>query len=161
MAKISNIDRTTERFNSKIERITESGCWIWTGCANELGYGMMVIKNNSIWKTTFVHRFSYQLHKGEIPNGFQIDHLCMVKCCVNPNHLELVTAKENTHRAIKFGIGGAVTKANKTHCPKGHQYSGENLYIYPNGYRECRICRKENKSSFEQKRKQKEAMRDA
>jgi hypothetical protein len=89
----------------------------------------MGVKNGS----TLAHRISYNLHVGHVPSGMQIDHLCRVRNCVNPKHLEVVLPIVNTHRGY--------TNATKTHCPQGHQYSGVNLYSTPGGRsRHCREC---------------------
>jgi DNA-binding XRE family transcriptional regulator len=86
------------------------------------------------------HRYSYELHKGLIPDGLTIDHLCKIRHCVNPQHLEVVTYQENNHRGN--GMSGCHFRA--THCPKGHPYSGDNLYVRPDGKgRGCKICRSE------------------
>ncbi len=61
----------------------------------------------------------------------------MTKLCINPEHLEAVTQKENILR----GIGAPAVNARKTHCPRGHPFDGDNLYVKPNGDRQCRICR--------------------
>ena len=77
------------------------------------------------------HRVAYELQVGPIPVGLQLDHLCRVRSCVNPAHLEPVTSAENTRRGLR---------AMKTHCPQGHPYAGENLLIRPTGQRRCRTC---------------------
>lgn len=79
------------------------------------------------------HRFSYNLLVGHIPDGLVIDHLCRVRCCVNPDHLEPVTSIENTHR-------GEHPNYIKTRCKRGHSFVGENFYIDRRGYRVCRLC---------------------
>ncbi len=89
-------------------------------------------------KTVYAHRFSYRHHVGEIPEGLELDHLCRIRHCVNPLHLEPVTGKVNLMR----GDTHAAINASKTHCPYGHQYSGDNLRIAYNGQRFCRACRK-------------------
>lgn len=76
------------------------------------------------------HRIAWELTNGEIPKGLQIDHLCMNKPCVNPEHMELVTNRENKLRWA----------AQLTKCPKGHPYSGNNLRVDKIGTKRCRIC---------------------
>lgn len=115
-------------------------CWLWTAAVNAKGYGIMCVKNG----TTMAHRISYNIHLGQVPSGKQIDHLCRVRNCVNPKHLEAVLPIVNTHRGY--------TNATKTHCPHGHPYSGENLYISPRGNRQCRECVRRSQMRY-QKRK--------
>jgi len=95
------------------------------------GYGNF----NFFDKTLLVHRFSYQLFKGDIPMNLELDHLCRNKLCVNPDHLEAVTHRENVLR----GNGLASKQAKQTHCKRGHEFNQENTAIYQ-GKRECRIC---------------------
>ncbi|KKN74764.1 hypothetical protein LCGC14_0388060 [marine sediment metagenome] len=123
-----------ERFWAKVT-YTEDGCWIWGKPSN--GYG--VFWNGS--RQQVAHRFLFESVNGAVPFGFELDHLCRVKRCVNPNHLEVVTRSQNTAR----GIGPSIARANqlaKTHCPHGHPYDEVNTYIKPNGgSRDCKICR--------------------
>lgn len=121
-----------------------SGCWLWAGAWDNKGYGIF----SSQGKSLRAHRVSYEQHKGPIPEGLQIDHLCRVHCCVNPDHLEAVTPKENTLR----GFGHTAVNAKKTHCPKGHPYAGENLALYGHA-RCCKICLHAREKRFRQKRK--------
>lgn len=114
-----------------------TGCWIWAGGDNGR-YGTLNIGNH---KMQPAHRATYELAKGKIPDGLHIDHLCRNTFCVNPDHLEAVTCKENVMR----GEGLASINAKKTHCPKGHPYSGDNLYLHPNGSRKCVTCRRYKK----------------
>ena len=74
--------------------VTESGCWVWPGRLTPDGYGQC----RYIGKSMLAHRLSYELHVGPIPAGLTIDHLCRNRCCVNPDHLELVTHKQNQRR---------------------------------------------------------------
>jgi hypothetical protein len=76
-------------------RVDDRGCWIWTGAVHKTGYGQ--IKWNG--KSTVAHRVVYTLIKGEIPEGKILDHLCSVKLCVNPDHLDPTTMSVNTQRA--------------------------------------------------------------
>lgn len=128
-----------ERFFDKVERVTESGCWIWMGgLTGSGGYGG--ISNRLKW--SLAHRVSYELKHGAIPRGLEIDHLCRVRCCVNPYHLEAVTRSVNFHR----GTAGPIARARHariTHCPRGHPYDGDNLYRYSDGRRRCRTCTRE------------------
>src|SRR5882757_480341 len=75
----------------------EDGCWIWQGPPSNAGYGSYNVHND---RTYIAHRYVYELHKGPVPDGLDLDHLCMVKMCVNPDHLEPVTRKENHRRRI-------------------------------------------------------------
>lgn len=119
------------RFLSKIE-ITGS-CWLWKGATLK---GHSQIHYNG--KTIYAHRMSYEMFKGEIPEGMQIDHLCRVRHCVNPNHLEVVNNRTNSYRGYSF----AGINHRKTHCAKGHEYSEENTTHRKNGRRVCKQCKK-------------------
>lgn len=119
----------------KITINAETGCWEWTGYRFQDGYGG--IKNGRSWRVA--HRVLYELLVGRVPLGLQLDHLCRVRHCVNPQHLEPVTASENVRR----GMGptrSAERMLARTHCPAGHPYAGENLYLDPRGRRYCRTC---------------------
>ncbi len=122
-----------DRIENKIERITESGCWIWTGSLTNNGYGRVSVSR----KIVVAHKISYLIYRGDIPKGLTLDHLCRVRCCVNPWHLEPVTMRENIMRGESF----ASKNAKKEFCPAGHQYSGENLAIQVSGGRKGRYCR--------------------
>lgn len=124
------------RFWSKVERL-ESGCWIWIGL-KRFGYGMFYGRQPVSGRRQYVraHRTAYEWSRGPIPDGLELDHLCRVKACVNPDHLEPVTSRENTLR----GIGPSAKNALKTHCYRGHEFLPENTYHYTNGDRGCRIC---------------------
>ncbi len=98
----------------EIRQCLERPCWIWPYVNLITGYGQMVNPTRS------AHRAAYKVLVGEIPPGMQLDHLCRVRTCVNPSHLEPVTGAENLRR----GMGGAVTKSRHaavTHCPRGHE----------------------------------------
>ena len=124
---------TEERFWSHVDKT--NSCWNWTGHLNaKKRYGHIKINK----KYFLVHRFSYELSKGKIPEGLTIDHLCRNTSCVNPDHLEAVTMKENLMR----GIGACAINSRKTHCPQGHEYAEENICPSQIG-RVCKICRRE------------------
>jgi len=115
--------------------IPECGCLVFTGNINRHGYGL--IKDDS-GKDRTVHRVAYELAKGPIPDGLVIDHKCRVRSCVNPDHLEPVTQRENCLR----GIGIPAINASKTHCYRGHELSDENTYPgwRDKGERRCKTC---------------------
>ena len=117
--------------NTIAERIDASGdCWVWTGPTINTGYGVVAFDG----RTELAHRLVYEMLVGPILDGFEIDHLCRNILCCNPDHLEPVTRKENVRR-------GYNAYTNKTHCPHGHPYSGDNLYISPGTLgRRCRVC---------------------
>ena len=118
------------RILQKVEK-TET-CWVWNGSKNKgkNSYGYIWFNR----KNTLVHRIMYQIHKGDIPDGKEIDHLCRNKGCVNPDHLEAVSHRENMLRA---NVGWKCRE--KTHCPKGHEYTPENTRI-THGSRSCKAC---------------------
>jgi hypothetical protein len=117
------------------------GCLIWTGSRYPKGYGRAIMLG-----TEGAHRVAYILAKGPIPEGKQIDHLCRVKACVNPDHLEAVTPSVNTKRGLSPAQITAINHRRKveiTHCPKGHPYFGDNLMVGRDGKRRCKTCRRE------------------
>lgn len=121
-----------ERFKTRIIYRPGSSCWHYCGVITEDGYGYF--HANKIH--TYAHRFSYEHYVGPIPAGMTLDHLCRVRHCVNPDHLEPVTHRENILR----GVGWSAVNARKTHCPQGHRYSAWNTHITKEGWRRCRIC---------------------
>ncbi len=85
------------------------------------------------------HRFAYELLVGPIPDGLVIDHLCRVRHCVNPAHMEPVTRWENTLRGGSF----SAVAARQTHCVNGHPFDEENTHVDRRGFRRCRACNRE------------------
>jgi hypothetical protein len=112
-----------------------SGCWLWTGATGSFGYGNIGIKQKS-WNA---HRLAYVTLVGRPADGMHLDHLCKTPCCCNPAHLEAVPPRVNVLRGGARN-NGAHNRA-KTHCPKGHPYSGDNLYLSA-GRRHCIACRR-------------------
>ncbi len=123
-----------QRFMSKV--IKTGNCWEWLGYKNKAGYGRF----NLDGKVKYTHRVSYERFKGDIPQGLFVDHLCRNPACVNPDQLEIVTHKENILR----GIGITSKNKQKTHCIRGHELKGDNLYINPRQERQCVECHRTN-----------------
>jgi hypothetical protein len=148
LVKIEGLSRRVPdplaRLMAKV-RYTAYGCWEWDGKRFPTGYGKMRIGNPPL--ENCAHRWSYRLFKGPIPESLEIDHLCRNRCCVNPDHLEAVTHQENVRRGLGGKETGAMHRA-KTHCRNGHPYSGDNLYLYPNGYRGCHTCNREAQKTY-------------
>ena len=125
-----------KNFFSKIKK-TKTRCWEWTAkISKKTGYGIYSIYEHPRRIYYLAHRFSYIFHKGIIQKGKVIDHLCKNRLCVNPNHLEAVSLRENILR----GNGFAATNHKKKHCLKGHEFTKQNTYITPDGRRQCRKC---------------------
>lgn len=129
---------TEQRFWAKVDRRGEDECWPWLGFRH-FGYGRF--KNPTSQQ---VHRYSYELQVGPIPEGMVIDHLCRNKGCVNPAHMEVVTVRENTLR----GNGPSAIHAAKTHCIRGHELTDENTYVNSRGWRKCRTCHRMRQASY-------------
>ena len=115
-----------------------SGCWLWTGTVNNLGYGL--IYDGQQKRMLLAHRVSFAFHRREIPPGKVLDHLCRVTFCVNPDHLEPVTQKENLRRG-DWRSSAVHWFKTKTACKRGHEFTEENIYWWRNE-RQCRSCRR-------------------
>jgi hypothetical protein len=124
----------TPSLSSRIEFVAD-GCWLWTGSLSPTGYGERIRRSGN---RQAPHRVVYELMVGPIPEGLVIDHLCRVRNCVNPAHLEPVTQRENTMRSP---IAPAAVNAAAQQCRRGHPFDEANTYVDPNGYRGCRACR--------------------
>lgn len=115
--------------------IPESGCLIWLGALGPGGYGSISFKSR---KTSQVaHKFVYEFVKGPVPEGLELDHKCRVRSCVNPDHLEPVTRKENMRRGLKGIL--------RTHCIHGHSYGEPGNLVSSRlkvGIRQCRACQR-------------------
>jgi len=123
-------------------------CKLWDGYVGSDGYGRIHRQGAN---STLIHRVVYETHKGLIPLGFEVDHLChngsdciggyscIHRRCIEETHLEAVIHKENCLRGKSF----ARQNADQTICPQGHPYSTENTIFEPG--RRCRICRNERR----------------
>lgn len=120
-----------------------SGCLLWTGALDSNGYGRF---QDASGRNMPAHRFLLERIHGRM-EGFVTDHLCRTPACVRPSHLEFVTPGEN----IRRGVGPERTRAKaaaRTHCARGHELTGDNLYRYSGGNgrmsRICKACQREN-----------------
>ena len=143
--------KTMRRFWGKVIIDKNTGCWLWAGCTNPSGYGVMRHSGGNV-----AHRFSYTTFVGSIPDGLQLDHVCRIRSCVNPEHLEPVTGSENCLRGLTGVVSGEREKA-KTHCPHGHPYNKQNTKYYVSSRtgrtkRKCCICTKEHQHKSDAKR---------
>jgi hypothetical protein len=111
-----------------------SGCWQWLGPKNCYGYGTAKMFN----VRRMAHRLAYELFRGEIPEGKCLDHVCRKRDCVNPEHLRVVTNRENLF--APRSQSPAKVNSEKTHCPRGHEYTPENTF-HAKGLRGGRVCR--------------------
>jgi len=126
-----------DRIETRLDK-NSGDCWVWLGCKDSKGYG--TISCDGIQKK--VHRVVYELLVGPIPAGLCLDHLCRVKACCNPQHLEPVTNRENTLRGNTWGSGW---RRHMTHCLQGHPFDERNTYITSRGARQCKACSRSRK----------------
>lgn len=131
------LDPENLRFWSKVD--ASGPCWEWTAAIGKTGgYGKYSLPlNDGSGKARYVyaHRYEYELLVGPVDRSLDLDHLCRNRKCVNPDHLDPATRKENLRR----GVG----TAGRTHCPMGHEYTAENTYNLASGYRKCKTCGRE------------------
>lgn len=134
-----------ERFWEKVQK-TDT-CWLWIA-STSWGYGNFWVSPEKLWGRA--HRISWEMVNGEIPKGLDLDHLCRVRNCVNPAHLEPVTRRENLMRGHTI----VAIEAAKTHCVNGHLL--DDVYVrsdtkYPQ--RQCRVCDRERARKYRARKK--------
>lgn len=122
-----------DRFWPKVEKTPT--CWVWTAGKRHGGYGQFNVGDG---RNVRAHVFAYELLVGPVPEGLELDHLCRNPACVNPDHLEPVPHRVNILR----GCGPVPENSLKTRCVNGHAYTPQNTYIRPDGYRDCRACKR-------------------
>jgi hypothetical protein len=130
-----------ERLVTKIQEPFDAhnDCWIWIGRMDRNGYGRICVKNT----LKLAHRVSHELFNGAIPSGYDIDHLCKNKKCVNPDHLKSLPKHEHYGQAHR----------ERTHCLAGHLLEGSNVHYRREGWRQCRICSRRRDATRRYKRK--------
>lgn len=130
-----------ERIAEKVA-LNDAGCVVWIGSLDIGGYGHLSIgsKRDGTMRKGKAHRVLYELTVGQVPEGLDLDHLCRNRACVRQDHLEPVTRRVNVLRGETLPAANAA----KTHCPKGHPYSGANLgWDRSKNGRVCRACKAE------------------
>jgi hypothetical protein len=138
----------TERFWEKVRVGADEDCWLWVGTANASGYGVFHYDG----RYHLAHRIAWMLTYGSFPEPCGL-HKCDVPACCNPNHLFEGTQADNMRDAM---TKGRATGRRPTHCPKGHPYEGDNLYVMPNGGRMCRECHRNTNRQFARAKKAKQ-----
>jgi len=134
-----------QRFWSKVSR--EFDCWLWQGTKTGNGYGRF-------WdgqRMVLAHRWAYEQLRGPIPAGLQADHRCRHRNCVNPQHIDLVTARGNSLTAY-------LPNAMKLVCVRGHPLTGSNLQLNSKGNRQCRACQRIHQHRYDLKRRKARAL---
>ena len=141
-------DSVEDRFWRRVE-VNGDGCWSWTGSLNQQGYAR--IRANG--RKQQAHRVAWEVIAGrEIADGLHLDHLCRNRGCVNPDHLEPVTSRENTRR----GVAPSAVAARMNMCVKGvHALEGDNVYVKTSGKRECRACALETRARYREANREK------
>ena len=123
--------RLPQRFWDRVMP-TLDDCWVWLGAVSHNGYGIFGCKGNRR-----AHRHAYSALVGPVPADLDTDHLCRVRPCVNPAHIEPVTTRENTLRGDTIPAKNAA----KTHCPQGHPLVDGNLCAWLLPWRSCLTCK--------------------
>lgn len=127
-------------------RVTAAGCWEWTGFILPNGYAEVSFRGRGVR----VHRLMHVISKGPIPEGFDVLHSCDNTICFNPAHLSAGDDKQNSQESIARGRrntkrqpldGWHPKPEDRTHCIRGHELGGDNLYKTPDGRRQCKACR--------------------
>lgn len=115
-------------------------CWLWTASIAGKGYGQIYAGTvDGRLRKAVAHRWAYEALIGPVPDGLVLDHLCRVRLCVNPWHLEPVPNRENLLRGDTI----IAANASRTHCPAGHPYDNGNTHFDRAGSRHCRPCGRE------------------
>jgi hypothetical protein len=135
-----NDNTLRDRLFAKVSPEPNSGCWLWDGAIGTDGYGAIRAHRDSdgVRARVTAHRVSYRLAKGPIPNGLWLDHICRVRSCVNPDHLEPVTPQINILRGES--VGAIAVRTNQ--CKRGHKFTPSNTKTRKDGSRRCLTCAK-------------------
>lgn len=130
------LENAPERFRSKVKINDSNGCWEWVASIRPNGYGQFYSEH--LKYSDCAHRWAFHFFNKPIPLGFQIDHVCGNKKCVNPHHLRMCTPRENT--LAEHSLTPARINFEKTHCIRGHLFFEKSQH---NKRRHCKTCLKE------------------
>ena len=140
------------RFWKHVSPEPNSGCWLWTASEDGRGYGQFapfgwrgLHKQGSIK----AYKFAYLFYRGSVPDGKELDHVCRNRLCVNPDHLEPVSHRENVLR----GDSPSARQARQTHCKRGHEFTAENTWS-GDEHRRCKTCDKVRMAAFHKARRE-------
>lgn len=140
-----------ERFDAKWTPEPNTGCWLWIDAIplKQNGYGRINVFRKGPQRA---HRIAWELYRGPIPRGLVVDHICRVRSCVNPDHLRVVTRRQN---ALENTTSSAAERARQTHCKHGHPLAGSNVRPHgPDGrWRECVTCANRRFTALTEKRR--------
>jgi hypothetical protein len=127
------LDKDIKRFWGKVSIKGNERCWEWTASRYPFGYGQFWLNRTQV----LAHRISWIIKNGPIENGLFVCHHCDNASCVNPSHLFLGNHTDNMRDMLNKGRN---FYKNKTHCPKGHEYAPDNIYLRSKKHRICKIC---------------------
>ena len=136
-----NLTQLPTKLSARITCVTngEWDCWEWTGARTKKNYGQVYFDGT----TQRVHRLTYRLLVGPIPQGMELHHGCENEPCCNPAHLEPCTTLYNTNQ--KAGV-------NKSHCLRGHELTSENTRVQTDGRghirRSCKTCTRDRRQQI-------------
>lgn len=136
-ARLQSLDPKDAARVAAYTEVSTTGCWLWTASLTVRGgYAQMNVGGGKVVR---VHRWLYASLVGPVDPSLDLDHLCRVRRCVNPDHLEPVSRAENLRR----GIGNK----RRATCSSGHALAGDNLYVRPgSGRKECLQCKNDRRS---------------
>lgn len=133
----AGFSKTSKKFFNRVS-ILDNGCWTFLSVNNPMKYCVFQAGSEKI--SLLGHRVSWLLSGLKFKEGLVLDHKCRNRSCLNPFHLQQVTLKENT----LLGNGGGALNKRKTHCVRGHSFSGDNVRFVPGRRRVCRECARGN-----------------
>lgn len=151
-----NIDALPPRLRSKVIVDPDTGCWHFQGCRTSTGYGRVFNGKRTDW----AHRVYYSAAHNPLPAGLVLDHLCRVRHCVNPAHLDATTHVINVRRGVSAEVT-AQRHASQTHCKRGHPLSGDNIRMTASGRRRCHACQVEHSRNHRKRNQQPDRRKNA